>query len=132
MHKCDNKLCCNPNHMDLGSYADNNKDAALKGRSRAPRGSQHAKAKLTKEEDRILKSFESDDWVPESNFLKRKKELMQYARTTLKKDKRLNIRISERDLVEIQRKAVKEGLPYQTYVSSILHKFINGALIEAK
>ena len=57
---------------------------------------------------------------------------MQYARITLKKDKRLNIRISERDLVEIQRKALKEGLPYQTYVSSILHKFINGSLIEAK
>jgi len=90
------------------------------------------KAKLTKEENKILKSFENDEWVPDSNFSKRKKELMQYARTTLKKDKRLNIRISERDLVEIQRKAVKEGLPYQTYVSSILHKFINGSLIEAK
>jgi len=90
------------------------------------------KTKLTKEENKILKSFENNEWVPESDFLKRKKELMQYARTTLKKDKRLNIRISERDLVEIQRKAVKEGLPYQTYVSSILHKFINGALIEAK
>lgn len=90
------------------------------------------KAKLTKEENKILKSFENNEWAPESNLLKRKKELMQYARITLKKDKRLNIRISERDLVEIQRKALKEGLPYQTYVSSILHKFINGSLIEAK
>ena len=90
------------------------------------------KTKLTKEENKILKSFENNEWVPESNLLKRKKELMQYARNTLKKDKRLNIRISERDLVELQRKAVKEGLPYQTYVTSILHKFINGALIEAQ
>ena len=57
---------------------------------------------------------------------------MQYARNTLKKDKRLNIRISERDLNELQRKAVAEGLPYQTYVSSIIHKFVNGKLIEVK
>ena len=49
----------------------------------------------------------------------------------MRKDKRLNIRISERDLIELQRKAFKEGLPYQTYVSSIVHKFINGSLIEA-
>jgi predicted DNA binding CopG/RHH family protein len=48
----------------------------------------------------------------------------------LRKDKSLNIRISERDLLELQRKAVNEGLPYQTYVSSIIHKFINGTLIE--
>jgi predicted DNA binding CopG/RHH family protein len=57
---------------------------------------------------------------------------MEYARNTLRKDKRLNIRISERDLVELQRKAVKEGLPYQTYVSSILHKFVNGVLAEGR
>ena len=59
-----------------------------------------------------------------------KKELAEYARNTLRKDKRLNIRISERDLIELQRKAVQEGLPYQTYVSSIIHKFINGTLVE--
>ena len=66
------------------------------------------------------------------NLSKRKKELMRYARNTLKKDKRLNIRISERDLHELQRKAVVEGLPYQTYVSSIIHKFVNGKFIEVK
>ncbi len=62
----------------------------------------------------------------------RKQELAEYARNTLRKDKRLNIRISERDLLELQRKAVREGLPYQTYVSSIIHKFVNGTLVEAK
>jgi predicted DNA binding CopG/RHH family protein len=56
--------------------------------------------------------------------------LVAYARNTLRKDKRLNIRISERDLIELQRKAIKEGIPYQTYVSSIIHKFINGSLFE--
>jgi predicted DNA binding CopG/RHH family protein len=78
----------------------------------------------------ILKSFEDGEWAPAPDNARRKKGLIQYARNTLKKDKRLNIRISERDLVELQRKAVKEGLPYQTYVSSIIHKFINGALVE--
>jgi predicted DNA binding CopG/RHH family protein len=90
------------------------------------------KTKLAKEEQDILDSFERGEWVPVTNLRKRKAELMRYARTTLKKDKRLNIRISERDLIELQRRAVGEGLPYQTYISSIIHKFVNGKLIEAK
>jgi predicted DNA binding CopG/RHH family protein len=88
------------------------------------------RTKLSKEEKKILKSFEDREWVSAPDSTRRKKELIQYARNTLKKDKRLNIRISERDLVELQRKAVKEGLPYQTYVSSIIHKFISGTLVE--
>lgn len=90
------------------------------------------KTTLTKEEKKILDSFEKGEWIPVKNMVKRKEELIKYARNTLKKDKRLNIRISERDLNELQRKAFIEGLPYQTYVSSIIHKFINGKLIEAK
>ena len=90
------------------------------------------KTKLTKEEKEILDSFEKDEWVPVANLTKRKKELMTYARNTLRKDKRLNIRISQRDLLELQKRAVNEGLPYQTYVSSIIHKFINGNLVEAR
>ena len=88
--------------------------------------------KLTKEEKKILDSFEKGEWVPAKNLSERKAELMMYARNTLKKDKRLNIIIPERDLNELQRKAVIEGLPYQTYVSSIIHKYVNGKLIEAK
>ncbi|MFA4917787.1 MAG: hypothetical protein WC581_00890 [Thermodesulfovibrionales bacterium] len=90
------------------------------------------KVRLTEEEKEILDSFEKNEWVPVKNLSKRKEELMQYARNTLKKDKRLNIRISQRDLNELQRKAIIEGLPYQTYVSSVIHKFVNGKLIEAK
>ncbi|NCO65637.1 MAG: antitoxin [Candidatus Aquicultor secundus] len=89
------------------------------------------KDKLTKEEQEILDSYEKGEWVPVKNLSKRKTELIKYARNTLKKDKRLNIRISERDLNELQRKAVSEGLPYQTYVASIIHKFLNGRLKEA-
>jgi len=90
------------------------------------------KAKLSKEEQEILDSYEKGEWVPVKNLSKRKAELMRYARNTLKKDNRLNIRISERDLTELQKKAVSEGLPYQTYVSSIIHKFVSGKLVEVK
>jgi predicted DNA binding CopG/RHH family protein len=90
------------------------------------------KTKLSQEEREILDSFEKGEWIPVKNLSKRKAELIKFAKNTLKKDKRLNIRISERDLNELQRKAVAEGLPYQTYVSSIIHKFLSGKLIEAK
>jgi predicted DNA binding CopG/RHH family protein len=54
------------------------------------------KTKLTKEEKEILDSFEKGEWIPVADLSKRRKELAQYARNTLRKDKRLNIRISER------------------------------------
>ena len=90
------------------------------------------KTNLTKDEEVIVKSFEEGEWVPVGDLSKRKKELTEYARNTLRKDRRLNIRISQRDLAELQRKAMEEGLPYQTYVSSIIHKFIKGRLVESK
>ena len=90
------------------------------------------KNRLTEAEQEILDSFERGEWVPVKDLAKRKRELIRYARNTLKKDKRLNIRISERDLNELQKKAVSEGLPYQTFVSSIIHKYVNGKLVEAK
>ncbi|NQV18351.1 MAG: antitoxin [Armatimonadetes bacterium] len=84
--------------------------------------------KINKEEQDLLKSFERGEWKSVNNLEKRKSDLKNYARTTMRKEKRVNIRISERDLKELQRKAVHEGLPYQTFISSILHKFINGNL----
>ncbi len=90
------------------------------------------KLKLVKEEQEILDSFEKGEWVPVKNSSKRKAEIINYARNTFKKDKRLNIRISERDLNELQKRALSEGLPYQTFVSSIIHKFLNGKLVESK
>jgi len=61
-----------------------------------------------------------------------KKELARYrdyAKSTLQKNKRINIRISEKDLTHIQRKAIEEGLPYQTLISSVIHKYVSGALL---
>ena len=86
--------------------------------------------KLTKEEKEILKSVENGEWEIEPNFNRKKSLYQQYAANTMKKDKRINFRISNRDLDELQKKAMYEGIPYQTYISSILHKFVNGRLIE--
>jgi predicted DNA binding CopG/RHH family protein len=85
--------------------------------------------RLEKEEKELLDSFEKGEWKSRSNLAERKKELGDYARATIRKDKRVNIRISERDLKELQRIALREGLPYQTLISSILHKYINGVPI---
>ncbi len=80
---------------------------------------------LNKDEKELLDSFEKDEWKSVPNISKRKAELKEYARATIRKDKRVNIRISERDLKELQRIALREGLPYQTLISSVLHKYVN-------
>lgn len=56
----------------------------------------------------------------------------EIARNTLKKDKRVNIRMTEHDLEAIQRKAIQEGLPYQTLISSLIHKYVTGKIKEIK
>lgn len=85
--------------------------------------------KLSEDERELLKSL--DDGKYESVLTQeRRKELEAAAVLTFKKDKRINIRISNRDLTAIQSKASEEGLPYQTLVSSIIHKYISGSLID--
>jgi predicted DNA binding CopG/RHH family protein len=54
------------------------------------------------------------------------------AESTLKKDQRLNIRISSRDLKSLQARAVEEGIPYQTLAASLLHKYVNGHLVNQR
>jgi predicted DNA binding CopG/RHH family protein len=88
--------------------------------------------KMSKEEKTILKSVEKAEWKSVRGSKGKIKKYQEYAKATFRKDKRVNIRISEKDLVGLQKKAVEEGLPYQTLISSILHKFISGRLIEKK
>lgn len=52
------------------------------------------------------------------------------ARATAIKDRRVNIRLSTGDLQDIQVKALEEGLPYQTLIASVLHKYVTGRLAE--
>lgn len=86
--------------------------------------------KLTKEEKDILESVERGEWRRIPDFDREAKRYQEYARATLRKDKRVNIRMAERDIGRFQKKAMEEGLPYQTLISSVLHKYINGRLVE--
>ena len=86
--------------------------------------------KLTQEEKEILESVENGEWKQVPDFKREAARYQAAARATLRKDKRVNIRMTERDLIRFQKAAVHEGLPYQTLISSILHKYINGRLVE--
>ncbi len=72
-------------------------------------------------EDKILSEVR-DPTETEKRFLQ------EAARNTLIKDKRINIRISSRDLSSLQRRANRFGMPYQTLISSILHRYVTGDL----
>lgn len=88
------------------------------------------KIKLDKEEKEILESFERGEWKPVENREEEIERHRQYAKNTLKKNRRVNIRMSSKDLEEIQAIAVQNGIPYQTLMSSVLHRFVNGRLAE--
>ena len=83
--------------------------------------------KFDPEEKEILESFERDEWhsVLDEELLSRYR---QYARYTLRKTKRINLRISERDLIAIKRIAQEEGIPYQTLIASLIHKYVESRL----
>ena len=85
---------------------------------------------LDKDEQEILESFERGEWKSVENVKSEIMKHQQYARKTLKKDKRVNIRISSKVLEEIQALAAENGIPYQTLMSSILHRYVSGYLIE--
>jgi predicted DNA binding CopG/RHH family protein len=82
------------------------------------------------EEKEILKSYDRNEWRPVKTRRAEITKLQHYARNTLQKNKRINIRLAGRDLAGIQAKAIEEGLPYQTLISSILHKYLSGRLTE--
>ncbi|HDP81074.1 MAG TPA: antitoxin [Spirochaetes bacterium] len=90
------------------------------------------KSKLNNHEKDILDSFEKGEWIEVPEMKREMEKHERYARASLKKDKRINIRLSQRDLDSIQRKAITEGIPYQTLISSLIHKYVNGRLEEKK
>jgi predicted DNA binding CopG/RHH family protein len=86
--------------------------------------------KLTPEELELLASYENEEWQSVKDIKEQKETYAAYARATYRKERRINIRISEKDLIALQRRAIREGIPYQTLVSSVLHKYVTGALVE--
>lgn len=85
--------------------------------------------KLDPEERGILESVERGEWQRAKGA--KSNRYAGYAKATFRKDRRVNIRISSKDLEAIQKRALEEGLPYQTLIASLLHKYASGRLREA-
>ena len=75
-------------------------------------------------EKEILEAYENGRLKPSKSHV----DYQTMARNTLKKNRKINIRISENDLIALQRKAAREGIPYQTLIGSVLHKYASGLL----
>jgi predicted DNA binding CopG/RHH family protein len=90
------------------------------------------KVRLDREEVELLDSYEAGEWRRIEGWESEAKRYEEYAQGTFKKDRRVNIRISSRDLEEIQKRALEEGIPYQTLIGSILHKYVSGRLVERR
>jgi len=88
--------------------------------------------KLDKEELELEKSVEEGEWKPVRNRAAEVERYQEYARATFRKDRRINIRISSKDLEALQKRAIEEGIPYQTLISSVLHKYVSGRLEEKR
>ena len=83
---------------------------------------------IDQEEKDLIESIERDEWRPVKNINQEKEKAIAAARNTLKKDKRINLRLTQKDYHQIQIRAIEEGIPYQTLISSIVHKYLNGSL----
>ncbi len=85
---------------------------------------------LQQDELELLASYENEEWKSVKKLKEQKEQYRAYARATFRKDKRVNIRISEKDLRDLQKRAIRQGIPYQTLISSVLHKYVSGGLVE--
>ncbi len=84
---------------------------------------------IDQEEQEIIASIENDEWQQVDEIEKEKERAVLAARNTIKKDKRINLRLAQKDYHQIQVKAIEEGIPYQTLISSLVHKYLNGTLV---
>ena len=86
--------------------------------------------KLDKQEQAILKSLERGEWKSVKNLKEEIKKARAQAVATAKKDARMNLRLSRRDMIALKSRALEEGIPYQTLVAGIIHKYVEGRLKE--
>ena len=85
------------------------------------------KSNLDGYEQEILELYEDGRLKPASS----ETDYQAIARTTLKKNRKINIRLPENDLIALKQRAARDGIPYQTLIGSILHKYASGFLKEA-
>jgi predicted DNA binding CopG/RHH family protein len=83
------------------------------------------KTVLDKDEEALIAEYERGAFRPVKNQDMARKEAIEAARRYMRKDARINIRLSTADLEMLKRRAAKEGLPYQSLIASILHKYIS-------
>jgi predicted DNA binding CopG/RHH family protein len=88
------------------------------------------KPQFDQEEKELLDSYERGEWNTVEDLEGETRRFREYARATFRKDARVNIRISSKDLDALKKKAMEEGIPYQTLMTSILHKYVSGRLTE--
>ena len=86
--------------------------------------------KTDKFEKEILQAYESGELVSTSPTSEDKELFKAAAQATSLKDRRVNIRLTSPDLLDIQARALEEGIPYQTLIASVLHKYVSGRLVE--
>lgn len=85
---------------------------------------------LDEEEREIIEAFERGETVPVPNMEAQIAEYQEAARVFMRKEQRVNIRITNQDLFALKEMAFEDGIPYQTLMSSILHKYVTGRLVE--
>ncbi len=85
---------------------------------------------LDEKERELLESYERGEWVPVPNMEAEIARAQEAARNFFRKDRRVNIRLANRDILALQEMAMEDGIPYQTLMSSILHKYVTGRLVE--
>jgi len=85
-------------------------------------------SRLPREEQDILDAFEHGGLRRSASAQDTARRHQTYAEALTKKDARVNIRLSSKDLRGLQKRALEEGIPYQTLISSILHKYVEGRL----
>jgi len=83
---------------------------------------------IDQEEKELIESFNRVEWS--SAIAEKKEKYIVSAKENFTKNKRINIRLTTKDYINIQAKALEEGIPYQTLISSIIHKYNSGKLIQ--
>ena len=86
--------------------------------------------KLSRAEREVLEAFERGEFKPVENVEDVLAQHRRAAEAAARKDARIDIRLSMKDLHALQSRALREGVPYQTLVASVLHKYVDGQLVE--
>ena len=113
-------------HERVQAYSQPEGDAGLKEEEVI------VKDQLNPEEQEILEKFERDELRPATGVGREMAIAPQAARNTFKKTRRVNLRVTERDFNRAHARAREEGIPYQTLLSSVIHKHLSGRLTEKR